>query len=124
MLGTGVGTFQDAFPMVQPAGLAGTWSHLHSDWLELLITTGVVGTALVGVGVTALAVRLSRVLRRGHRSEDRAAALAALGAIAALAIHETLDFGLTIPANAFTLAILCGAAAGARAAGDSAFQQH
>ena len=124
VLGTGVGTFQDAFPMVQPAGLAGTWSHLHSDWLELLITTGVVGTALVGVGVTALAVRLSGVLRRGHRSEDRAAALAALGAIAALAIHETLDFGLTIPANAFTLAILCGAAAGARAAGDSAFQQH
>ena len=50
LLGTGLGTFQDAFPLVQPAGLIGTWSHLHSDWLELLLTSGVVGSVLVGSG--------------------------------------------------------------------------
>ena len=119
ILGTGLGTFQDAFPLVQPHELAGaTWSHLHSDWLELLLTAGIAGALLVAAGVWGLGARLSRVLLRGHRSEDRAAALAALGALAALAIHEALDFALTTPANAFTLAIVCGAAAGARAAGD------
>jgi O-antigen ligase len=117
LAGTGLGTFAEAFPMVQPPGLVGTYLHAHNDWLELLVTTGVVGAALVVWGLWRLLARLSRVLLGGHRSEDRAAALAALGALASLAIHEGLDFGLTTPANAFTLAIVCGAAAGARSEG-------
>ena len=32
-------------------------------------------------------------------------------------LHSTVDFALTIPANAFTLAILCGLACGAAAGG-------
>lgn len=119
LTGTGLGTFQDAFPLVRPRGLEGTWSHLHSDWLELLLTTGLAGAAIVVFGLTKLAARLSRVLRHGERAEDRAAALAALGALAALAVHEVLDFGLTTPANAFTLAVICGAAAGARLRGST-----
>jgi hypothetical protein len=66
-----------------------------------------------GLGVAALVVRLLRVLRKGRRREDQAAALAALGALAAVGLHELADFGLTMPANALTLAVLCGAAAGA-----------
>jgi O-antigen ligase len=122
LFGTGLGTFQDAFPLVQPHGLAGTWSHLHDDWLELLLTTGLAGAVVVVVGVGGLARRLSTVLRRGRRSEDRAAALAALGALAALAIHETFDFGLTTSANAFTLAVLCGVACAARTTGGGSRQ--
>ncbi len=38
--------------------------------------------------------------------------LAAFGALTAVGIHELLDFGLTIPANAAALAAVCGAAAG------------
>ena len=113
LLGTGLGTFLDAFPIVQPAGEALTWRHAHNDPVELLATTGVVGVTLFLVGLGALLVRLIRVLRRGVRTEDRAMAVAALGAIAALGLHETVDFGLTIPAVAFTLAVLAGAAAAA-----------
>jgi O-antigen ligase len=114
--GTGLGTFRDAFPTVQPAGLDGTWWHAHSDPLELLATVGVIGAALAACGLAALVWRLAAVLRRGRRSEDRAAGLAALGALAAVAVHESFDFGLTIPANALTLAVLAGAAASARLA--------
>lgn len=112
-LGTGLGTFREAFPMVQPPGLAGAWWHAHSDPLELLVTAGLVGVVLVAAGLAGLVARLRRVLLAGARSEDRAAALAALGALAAVGVHELVDFGLSLPANAAALAVLCGAAAGA-----------
>lgn len=112
-LGSGAGTFLDAFPLVQPAGLGGTWAHAHANPVELLVTAGVVGVALFAVGLWALLRRLGRVLLSGRRSEDRAAALAALAAITGLAVHECFDFGLVVPANAATLAVLLGAAAGA-----------
>jgi O-antigen ligase len=112
--GTGLGAFRDAFPLVQPAALEGTWWHAHSDLLEVPVTVGALGTALVAVGVWGLGRRLLAVLRHGNRSEDRAAALAVLGGLVGLAVHEALDFGLTMPGNALTVAVLAGAAAAAR----------
>jgi O-antigen ligase len=112
--GSGLGTFRDAFPLVQPADLRGTWWHPHGDFLEVLVTAGVIGLALLAAGLWGLARRLAAVLREGSRSEDRAAALAAFGVLAALAVHECLDFSLSMPGNAVTLAVLLGAAAAAR----------
>jgi O-antigen ligase len=112
--GTGLGTFRDAFPLVQPADLEGTVWHPHSDPLEVLVTAGVVGAVLLAVGLAALLRRLAAVLAEGGRSEDRAAALAALGVLTSLGIHESFDFGLTMPGNAVTLAVLLGSAAAAR----------
>lgn len=116
LTGAGLGAFRDAFPLVQPEGLPGTWWHAHSGPLELLATVGPVGPVLVAAGALGLVLRLLTVLRRGRRSEDRAAALAGLGALTAAAVHECFDFGLTMPANALTLAVVAGAAASARLA--------
>jgi O-antigen ligase len=118
--GTGLGTFRDAFTLEQPASLSGTWWHAHSGPLELLATIGPAGPLLVTAGLIALVLRLIAVLRRGRRSEDRAAGLAALGALAATGVHEWFDFGLTLPANALTLAVLAGAASSARLAAAAA----
>ena len=112
-LGTGLGAFRDAFAAVQPAGIELLWRHLHNDWLELLLTAGVVGFGLLLAGLCGLGRRLLRVLRTGRRGEDRGAALAALGALAAAGLHSLLDFGLTMPANATALVILTAAAAAA-----------
>jgi O-antigen ligase len=114
LTGMGLGTLRDTFTLVQPASLSSTWFHAHSDPIEILATSGLVGAALLAVGLVALIARLLRVLREGRRSEDRAAGLAALGALAAVGLHECFDFGLTIPANALTLAVLLGAGAAAR----------
>jgi hypothetical protein len=115
--GSGLGTFRDAFPLVQPASVDGTWWHAHNGPLEMLATTGLAGPALLAAGLVALVLRLVVVLRRGRRSEDRAAGLAILGALAAVGVHECFDFGLTLPANALSLAVLAGAACSARLAG-------
>jgi O-antigen ligase len=124
LTGTGLGTFRDAFPLVQPPDLQGTWWHPHGDFLEVLVTAGLAGAALVAVGLWGLTARLAAVLRDGGRSEDRAAALAALGALVSLALHEGMDFGLSMPGNAVTLAALFGAAAAARARERSAELGH
>lgn len=113
--GTGLGTFRDAFPLVQPAGLTGTFWHPHSDLLEVLVTGGLLALALAGIGLWGVVRRLFAVLRGGGRSEDRGAALAALGALTAAAVHACVDFALTMPGNALTLALLLGAASAAKA---------
>jgi O-antigen ligase len=112
--GVGLGTFRDAFPLAQPADLQGTWWHPHSSLLEILVTAGPLGAALVAAGLVAILRRLGTVLNEGGRSEDRAAALAAFGILASLGLHESFDFGLTMPANALTLAVLLGSATAAR----------
>ncbi len=111
--GTGMATFRDAFPLVQAASIPGGWWHAHNDWLEALATLGIPGALLLLGGLAAAVHRLFQVLAGENRSEDRAAALAGYGALAAAAVHSALDFGLTIPANALALAILVGAACGA-----------
>lgn len=111
--GTGLGTFRQAFPMVQPADLEKTWSHAHSDLLELLITTGLIGWPIMLWGLFHLVRRLWIVVQDGRRSEDRAMALAALGSLVASLAHSVIDFGLTMPANAFALTLLCGLGCGA-----------
>jgi len=115
--GAGLGSFRDAFPLVQPASLQGTWWHAHSDLLELLATAGIPGVLLLLAGAAGLVFRLFKVQRGQGRSEDSAGALALLGVLTGLLIHEMLDFGLSMPANAVTLAVLAGAAATASTAG-------
>ncbi len=116
LTGSGLGTFEDGFPMVQPPELAGLWLHAHSDPVELLATAGLVGFALAAAGLGWLLFSLRRVWKQGDRSEDRAAALAACGLLTSTLAHEFVDFGLTMPANAFTLAVIVGAASAARLA--------
>jgi O-antigen ligase len=110
--GSGMATFREAFPLVQPPHVTGTWWHAHSDWLELLATGGLVAAAILALGLILLARRLDRVLRHGSRSEDRAAALAAFGALIMAALHSLVDFGITMPGTAVTLAVVVGAGAG------------
>jgi O-antigen ligase len=109
-VGSGLGTFRDAFALVAPPGLKTSFWDAHNEYLEMAVTTGVVGLVILAVAVTVVVVRLSKGLRFGNRSEDRAAALAALGVVAGVAIHSFFDFGMSMPANAVTFVVIIGAA--------------
>ncbi len=107
LFGVGLGAFRQTFPTVQSERLQGEWWHAHSDVLELLATTGLVGSLAFAV-LALLGVERIRWGLRAQRSEDRAAALGILGACAAALMHSAVDFGLTMPANTVVLAVLVG----------------
>lgn len=110
--GTGLGSFESAFPIVKSESVAAvSWQHAHNDWLELLMTGGVLTAVAALVGLVFLVRRVHASLLSSRSREGAAAALAGLGALAAVGVHELLDFGLTLPANSFTLAVLLGVAA-------------
>ena len=88
------------------------WNHAHNNWIELLVTGGLLAFSLAVAAAMALLARILIVWRRGRRVEGRAAALAAVGAMAAAGVHELLDFGLVVPANAAALIVVIGMAAG------------
>jgi O-antigen ligase len=115
LTGSGLGSFQEAFPLVQEdVSTRMLWGRAHNDFLELAVTGGFVGIVLGLVCVAGVVRSLLVVLRFGLRTEDRLAAVAGLSALAAVATHEIFDFGLSLPANAATLAVLLGAAAAGR----------
>ena len=86
------------------AKFTGVQEHLHDDWLERLLESGLVGLAallaLVGTAFTAAL---------------RSRSLEGLGIASGLAAHAaraTVDFPLQRPADLVLLAVLCGAASG------------
>ena len=114
VFGSGLGTFVVAYPRFQPAAAeGGVWRHAHNGWVEMLATTGLVGIALLVIGLAMLALGLRNTLIAGERTRHRAVALAGLGVLATIAFHESVEFGLTMPANATLAAVLVGVGLGA-----------
>lgn len=112
LLGTGLATFEEAFPRVQPPELQkDRWGRAHNDPLELLVTGGLVAVGLLAWALWVLVRRLWAVYRAGTPPAARATALAGLAALAPVTLHEGVDFGLTIPANALLLTVLLAAGA-------------
>ena len=113
VFGSGLGTFREAFRVVQPRELVGVVEAAHGDFLQLLVTGGLIG-ALLGVAcwvVLAHDLLGGVVLRIRH--EEGAFALAGLGALVSIALHGLVEFNLSIPATAATLALVAGAAVAA-----------
>ena len=115
LLGSGLGTFLEAFPLVQSAEMSGLrWVRAHNGYLELLVTGGLVALAVAAWGLSSVLRRLWDRLRRPRRRDERALALAASGALISVGLHELVDFGLALPANALALTVMTAAAVAPR----------
>jgi O-antigen ligase len=118
LFGSGLGTYRDAFRRVQPAGFNGLFEHAHSDYVQLLVTAGLIGFCIAAIGFTGLAGDLVRRWWHQRHREESAMILASLGALLSLLIHGIAEFNFSIPAIPIALAIVLGAgvAAGGREA--------
>ena len=113
---TGRGTFRYLEPLyfhgVQDVGRI--CEHAHNEYLEATIEGGLVQLALT-VLLVVLVYRLGyRGLQRQRHEPLGALLLGALFAFTAMVIHNFVDFGLRIPANALLATVvaahLCGLA--------------
>ena len=108
MVGSGAGTFQDVYPMYRidtPTGGA-VWDKAHNDYVELFLGLGVPLATLVLLGMLML---FGKVLRGVFaRRRDSHYAVMAAGVSVMVGLHEFVDFGLQIQANALAFAMLLG----------------
>ena len=108
ILGSGPGSYRHVIGLDKPATGTLVLERAHSDWLEWLSTSGVIGFAILAAAAAALAVALRprrlRSLRHEHRYPLAGAALALL----ATGLHELIGFGLQTPLNRYLLAAWIG----------------
>jgi O-antigen ligase len=113
ILGSGLGTFREAFRRVQLRDSLCLVEQAHSDPLQLLVTGGAVGAALAAVALAAGVVLLLRTAMRQPHREEGAFMAAGLCALVSLTLHGLVEFNFSLPASPVTLAAVLGAAWGA-----------
>ncbi len=108
LLGTGLGTFSEAWARYYPPGTAAVWHEAHNDYLQLLSETGVVGIVIFAAAFAVFTWRylLAGVLSRRRRDGYVVHGIAA--GILAIALHSVVDFPLQINACAVLFVVLAG----------------
>lgn len=111
--GSGIGSFQPVYAMQEqlPAVTDTFMNHAHSDWLELLLETGVPGVALAALFVFWTARRARAIWRAEERDPF---AQAATIAVAAMLLHSLVDYPLRTAALSAVFAACVALIAGAR----------
>jgi O-antigen ligase len=102
LLGTGYGTYADAFRAYNHAG-TGTYflDKAHNTYLQLILELGWPAAAALYAGLGLLAFRCLQ-----GRSAVYPAVLASCSVL--VGVHALVDFSLEMPANAATYALLLG----------------
>jgi O-antigen ligase len=114
--GTGLGTFNAAYPAYRPPGVLATYAVLrvpgsaHNDYLQLLGEVGVIGTGLVAVALAWGVWRAAGRYRRGGPTDQ--IWLGTWGATcAAVGATSLVDSTLSVIPNAVMLAVFAAAVA-------------
>lgn len=108
VLGTGLGTYGEAFRPFQTHLVNMHVDHAHNDYLEFASDTGLVGFCLLFLPIFYLLVRMVIAFFEDHRRYRRAVLLGCIGSTLGLLIHSFTDFNLHIPANAIIFAVILG----------------
>jgi O-antigen ligase len=108
ILGTGLGTYEDALPPFQTHLVNLTIDHAHNDYLEFASETGLIGFLLLFVPIFYLLVRMTISFLKDHRRFRSAILLGCIGGTLGLLIHSLIDFNLQIPANAMIFSVILG----------------
>jgi putative inorganic carbon (HCO3(-)) transporter len=108
LMGSGLGTYREAFRRIQPRAFDYYVEFAHSDPLQLLVTGGLAGFLLGAIAIGALSIALVMRWRREEHREESAFLLAGIGALFALTLHGLVEFNMSIPAIPATLAAVTG----------------
>ncbi len=112
-IGSGVGSFQPVYRTQEPLDSVTTifMNHAHSDWLEILLETGLPGMALAGLFLVWWAMRARAIWTA---DEPDYFAQAALVATAAILLHSVVDYPLRTAGLSAVFAACVGLMSGVR----------
>nr|MBP9089174.1 O-antigen ligase family protein [Kofleriaceae bacterium] len=105
-LGIGRGALEPTLTRVNPGSSYHTFSHLENEYLQAVVEWGILGAVAVGGCLIWLLVAM---LQRWHRGP---LAAGAIGAIAAIAAQNIVDFSLDLPGVALPTAALVATLSG------------
>jgi tetratricopeptide (TPR) repeat protein len=111
-LGSGLGTYRHVYGLYEDRPRDSWYYHAENQYLETLVEAGVPGLVLLVAMVAIVAWSVWYGLCRESDPGAIAFGIVALFAVAAQVLHAFFDFGLYIPANMLTFAVLCGAVTG------------
>lgn len=110
LTGTGLNTYQIVNVLYQQHDSEHFANAAHNDYLQLAAEGGV----LMMIAVGSCLIILLRDVRRRFREDGHSSTYwiraGAVTALLAIALQETVDFSLQIPANAALFAVVCGIA--------------
>ena len=108
LVGTGLGTFKNAYMRYQSSMPQLIFDHAHNDYVELFTDTGAVGFVLVmGMGLIFFWHAFRR-WRHKHSQFGKCIGAGGLSSLAAMSLHSFVDFNLHIPANALLFVVIAG----------------
>ena len=113
LFGSGLGAVEFAFPPYKLPDMPelGLVRHVHSDWMELFVQAGFAGGLLYVFGLLFALGGFFRTWLHCRSFRLKAMYGGALGALLAAAVHNFVEFGSQMPANALTFFALAGALA-------------
>lgn len=111
--GSGVGSFRSIYHTQEPLDLVTStyMNHAHSDWLEILLETSLIGIVLVAMFLVWWLRRARTILTA---EEPDHFARAAIVAIAAILLHSIVDYPLRTAAISTVFAVCVGLMSGVR----------
>ena len=109
-LGAGLGAFPNLYFKYRDRAMGNSkYVKAHSDYLQVLVETGVAGlvTIIVFTGLFFLAI-LSGYRHRKERNHMRVVFAGVVASISTMLFHSAISFNIQIPANAFLFAVVLG----------------
>ncbi|MCM8795810.1 MAG: O-antigen ligase family protein [Candidatus Omnitrophica bacterium] len=106
LFGTGLGTFRNIYPMYKTLMVQATVSYSHSDFLQLVSETGIIGLGLVVWFLVLFFKDIFLNWMNRHHPFVKGIVLGGITSIIAILLHSFFDFNLQIPSNAFLFTII------------------
>lgn len=106
LLGTGLGSFMDAFAAIREVGMVPNWNAAHNTYLELMLELGLPAALLLLAAEAWLVWRCA--YGAIYRRRQWLVCVLGLAVSLQLALHSMIDFSAQIPAVAVCWAALLG----------------
>ena len=106
--GTGFGTFSDIFLLYRPDSMPTTFRHAHNEYIQLLTEGGVLGLFMILIPLAYFFLRFNPLVKDARDSELRYLQSGIFAGIIAVLIHNTVEFNMRVPANAYLFSLMLG----------------